>query len=124
MLTYSPRDMPEDLVDFGPLSNLNAVPIEGDVTQTGRADFGDPTMNIVVGVWHCSRGKFEMTYPFNEAFTVMSGEVTLHQDGQPPTTLKPGASAFLQKGETAIWEVNCDDFRKSYFIFVPDQSPQ
>ena len=103
---------------------MNATSLEGDVKQFGRADFGDPSMNIVVGVWHCTRGRFQMTYPFNEGFTILSGRVTLEQEGREPVTLMKGDSAFLAKGETAVWTVDCDDLRKSYFIFVPEQSPQ
>ncbi len=80
MFTYRPTDDFPDLVDFGPLSNLNAVSLEGNAEQFGRADFGDPTMNIVVGVWRCTRGKVKMTYPFNKGFTVLTGELTLQKE--------------------------------------------
>jgi uncharacterized protein len=77
MIAFTKETTEDTLKSFGSLETIGAQSLQGDVQHFGEFRFGNPTMNISVGVWECTSGKFEMTYPFNEGFTILEGNVTI-----------------------------------------------
>ena len=124
MIAFTRRIPQTDLPSFGPLKTIGAHALKGDVQHFGEFKFGDPTMNISVGIWECTHGEFEMIYPFNEGFTILEGNVTITDARGNAVTLEPGDSLFAEKNEKALWVIHSERVRKVFFIYVPQQSQQ
>jgi uncharacterized protein len=58
-------------------------------------------------VWHCTEGKFNWFYDFDETVLILDGSIVLESDGLPPTRYTAG-----------------DVFLKLKKIFVPSGSRQ
>ena len=62
-----------------------------------------------------TRGKFRMTYPFDEHATVVEGSVTLTDESTGiAQTYHVGDGWFVRKGTPILWEVTSDRFVKNY----------
>ncbi len=124
MIAFTKSITQTSLPSFGPLETIGAHALKGDVKHFGEFKFGDPTTNISVGIWECTRGEFEMIYPFNEGFTILEGNVTITDARGNAVTLEPGDSLFAEKNEKALWVIHSERVRKVFFIYVPQQSEQ
>ncbi len=75
---------------------------------------GDPvhtTWNIedrdglFCGLWQSTPGAWRVSYSEWEYVRILEGVSVLHEDGQPPVTLRAGDSAVIRPGFTGTWEV-------------------
>ena len=56
-------------------------------------------------VWHCTEGKFEWFYDFDETVLILDGSIVLESDGMPPTRYTAGDVIFFKDGAHAKWHV-------------------
>ena len=56
-------------------------------------------------VWHCTAGKFNWYYDFDETILILDGSIVLESDGMPPTRYAAGDVIFFRDGAHAKWHV-------------------
>jgi uncharacterized protein len=56
-------------------------------------------------VWHCTEGKFDWFYDFDETVLILDGSIVLESDGMPPTRYTAGDVIFFRDGAHAKWHV-------------------
>ena len=56
-------------------------------------------------VWHCTEGKFDWHYDFDETIMILEGSVVLEIDGTPAKRYGPGDVVFFKDGAHAKWHV-------------------
>ena len=56
-------------------------------------------------VWHCTAGKFNWYYEFDETILILDGGIVLESDGMPPTRYGPGDVIFFKDGAHARWHI-------------------
>jgi hypothetical protein len=56
-------------------------------------------------VWHCTAGKFNWYYDFDETVLILEGGIVLESDSMPPTLYGPGDVIFFKDGAHARWHI-------------------
>jgi uncharacterized protein len=56
-------------------------------------------------VWHCTEGKFNWYYDFDETILILEGSIVLENDSMRPTRYGPGDVIFFRDGAHARWHV-------------------
>ena len=56
-------------------------------------------------VWHCTEGKFNWYYDFDETILILEGSIVLESEGMPPKRYGPGDVIFFKDGAHAKWHV-------------------
>lgn len=56
-------------------------------------------------VWHCTEGKFNWYYDFDETIIILEGSIVLENDTMSPTRYGPGDVIFFRDGAYARWHV-------------------
>jgi uncharacterized protein len=56
-------------------------------------------------VWHCTEGKFNWYYDFDETILILEGSIVLEYDGVKPVRHGPGDVIFFKDGAHAKWHV-------------------
>ena len=56
-------------------------------------------------VWHCTAGKFNWYYDFDETILILEGGIVLESDAMPPTRYGPGDVIFFKDGAHARWHI-------------------
>jgi uncharacterized cupin superfamily protein len=56
-------------------------------------------------VWHCTGGKFDWFYDFDETVLILDGSIVLESDGMPPQRYVAGDVIFFKDGAHAKWHV-------------------
>ena len=56
-------------------------------------------------VWHCTEGKFNWFYDFDETVLILDGSIVLESDGMPPQRYVAGDVIFFKDGAHAKWHV-------------------
>ena len=56
-------------------------------------------------VWHCTAGKFNWYYDFDETILILDGGIVLESDAMPPTRYGPGDVIFFKDGAHARWHI-------------------
>ena len=109
----------EQLDAWGTVADLGSEILEGEVKCFGKMTAGAPTDPVSSAYFGTTKGKFRMTYPFNEQATVVTGEVVLTDESTGQTTrFKTGDTWFVTKGTPVLWEVVSDSFVKHYYAVV------
>jgi hypothetical protein len=65
-------------------------------------------------VWHCTAGKFNWFYDFDETVLILEGAIVLESDSVPPTRYTAGDVIFFKDGAYAKWHIE-DHVRKLAF---------
>lgn len=65
-------------------------------------------------IWHCTAGKFNWYYDFDETIMILEGGVVLESDSMRPTRYGPGDVIFFRDGAHARWHVE-DHVKKLAF---------
>ncbi len=121
MLDFSQSKSQSGIEPWPPLAEIGANVLEGDPKQSGRVDFGSMETPIISGVWECTQGKFQISYPWNEMATILEGSVTITDASGNAVTYNPGDSHFAVKGEKVTWNITTPKVRKCFFIYTGDQ---
>jgi uncharacterized protein len=56
-------------------------------------------------VWHCTEGRFNWYYDFDETILILEGAIVLENDTMRPTRYGPGDVIFFKDGAHARWHV-------------------
>jgi hypothetical protein len=56
-------------------------------------------------VWHCTEGRFNWYYDFDETILILEGSIVLAYDGVNPTRYGAGDVIFFKNGAHAKWHV-------------------
>ena len=116
MLDYAELKDKGGLEAWPAMSELPFIKIlEGDPQHQGRFDHGGFTSRIQVGIWECTPGKFEYTYPGDEICTLLAGRITVTDADGKAHDFSAGDSFFTVAGETVTWEVH-ETIRKVFNI--------
>ncbi|MDX8000879.1 DUF861 domain-containing protein [Xenorhabdus sp. Reich] len=117
------KALPE-LMPIGSVTNLGSTVVEGDPQASGAMIHGEPTDNLTCGIFACTKGKFKMTYPFDEMATVHEGSVKL-TDVKTGVTIEyhKGDSWFAAKGTEVLWDITSERFVKHYMACINGQMP-
>ena len=70
---------------------------------------------MMAGIFECTTGKVEVTFPFTEHATVLEGEVKITDSSGIAHTYAPGDSYLIQQGDVVLWGVRGPRVRKSFF---------
>ena len=104
-----------ELEPWGSVTNLGSEVLEGDVQCMGRMIHGAPTDPVSCAWFGATRGKFRMTYPFDEHSVVVEGSVTLPNEATgEAVSYGVGDAWFVRKGTPVLWEITSDRFVKNY----------
>lgn len=106
MLDYTELKDKGGLEAWPPMSDLPFVNVlDGDPQHKGRHDLGNFESSLQVGVWECTPGKFEYTYPEDEICTLLEGKIRVTDADGKTHEFGAGDSFYTDKGETVTWEV-------------------
>ena len=120
MLDYKKLKDEETLSPWPPLTELPFVEVKGgDPQHQGRHDIGDFTARLQVGVWECTPGKFNYTYPGDEICTLVDGKIRITEADGETHEFGAGDTFFAIQGETVTWEV-IETVRKIFQIHNKD----
>ncbi len=104
----------------------DAIPFETTRPDAAKVVSGDPvhtTWNLedreglYCGLWQSTPGAWRVDYSEWEYVHILDGVSILHEDGQPPVTLRKGDSYVIRPGFHGIWEV-VETTLKDYVIRV------
>ncbi|MGJ4908277.1 cupin domain-containing protein [Bradyrhizobium sp. HKCCYLS2033] len=92
-------------VDLAPAPIEPSWIIEGTPTATSCtiARSSDGLGSTIV--WHCTEGKFNWYYNFDETILILEGAIVLESDGLPAKRYGPGDVIFFRDGAHAKWHV-------------------
>ncbi|WP_316232405.1 cupin domain-containing protein [Bradyrhizobium sp. SZCCHNR1051] len=92
-------------VDLAPAPIEPSWIIEGSPTATSCtiARSSDGLGSTIV--WHCTEGKFNWYYDFDETILILEGAIVLESDGMPAKRYGPGDVIFFRDGAHAKWHV-------------------
>ena len=96
-----------------------ATPLSGDIVVRGHSFLDDDERGIYSGSWESEPGtsRWEFTER-GEIIVVISGRMTVEEDGKPAVTLEPGDTAYFPLGWKGVWTVH-ERLRKVYVVYVP-----
>jgi uncharacterized cupin superfamily protein len=90
------------------------IPPEVSRPSPERRVSGDPvhsTWNVedrdglYCGLWQSTPGAWRVSYSEWEYVHILEGVSVLHEQGQPPVTLRAGDSFVIRPGFEGVWEV-------------------
>lgn len=118
MIPFSTDTVPE-LESWGTVADLGSEILEGECRAFGKMVYGTPDAPVSCAYFGASRGRFRMTYPFNEHAVVVEGEVELRNERTGETrTYGPGDGWFVEKGTEVLWTIRGERFVKNYLAFA------
>ncbi len=89
--------------------------VSGDPETCGEFLWRSADGRGASGVWKVTPGVFDTTYPWDETFYILEGEVTLtDQDGES-LSVRAGHQVFVPIGSTVRWDVK-EKRRKVFHI--------
>jgi uncharacterized protein len=92
-------------------SNLTPSPIEPSWILEGRPEATSCMLSqsadglVTTVVWHCTEGKFNWFYEFDETVLILDGSIVLESEGMPPARYGAGDVIFFRDGAHAKWHV-------------------
>ena len=104
--------MSRSLIEIAKLSvDLTPRPIESSWILEGKPEASWCILSqsadglATTMVWHCTEGKFNWFYDFDETILILDGSIVLESDGMPPTRYVAGDVIFFKDGAHAKWHV-------------------
>lgn len=89
-----------DLDDWGSLPEATDAPM---ATAGKKLWAGEGILEV--GLWRCEPGPSRWVLETNESITVISGRVTVTEDGGETHVITAGDSAVFPKGWTGVWDI-------------------
>jgi uncharacterized protein len=104
--------MTRSLIEIAKLTvDLKPAPIEPSWIVEGKPEATSCALSqsadglATTLVWHCTEGKFNWFYDFDETILILDGSIVLESDGMPPTRYGAGDVIFFRDGAHAKWHV-------------------
>jgi uncharacterized cupin superfamily protein len=101
-----------ELEDWGPLPEATGP----EMTTAGFTLWKNDETEAESGIWECTAGPSRWTLATNEFVHIVSGHLTVTEDGGSPVHIGPGDSAMFPFGWTGTWDLH-ETVRKLYVIF-------
>ena len=101
-----------DLEDWGPLEEATGAVM----TTAGITMWRDEATEAEAGIWQCTAGPSRWELETNEFVHVLSGSMTVTEDGASPVDLGPGDTVMFPTGWSGTWDIH-ETLRKLYVIF-------
>jgi uncharacterized cupin superfamily protein len=100
-----------------PLGLPSAEPLTGDIMTASFVPFTSEDGKILCGTWECEQGASRWEFlDRGEFIHVLSGRMTVQQDGEDGVTLTAGSSAVFPLGWTGTWTVH-ETLRKVFTVY-------
>lgn len=100
-----------------PLELPLADPLGADIATTYLNVFSGTAASLDVGIWETDPGRSRWEFTENgEAIYVISGRMTVTEDGAEPLEVLPGDLVIFPVGWHGYWEVT-EPLKKVYVIF-------
>ncbi len=98
-----------------PLGQPSAEPLTGEIMTRARVFLDNPT--VTAGTWECEPGasRWEFTTR-GEVIYVLSGRMTVHEDGGNAVELTAGSSCIFPIGWKGKWTVH-ETLRKVFVVY-------
>ncbi|MFF4412889.1 cupin domain-containing protein [Streptosporangium sp. NPDC001559] len=117
-MNFRPEDLDLSESKQRPLVPPSATPIEpAEILTRNRVLHMSEDKKFIIGTWECAPGSSRWEYPNREeSIYVISGTMTVQEDGGEPVKLTPGSSAVFPVGWNGTWTVH-ETFQKVYHIY-------
>jgi uncharacterized protein len=104
--------MSRSLIEIARLTaDLTSRPIDSSWIIEGNPEASSSILSqstdglAITMVWHCTEGKFNWFYDFDETVLILDGSIVLESDGVPPQRYVAGDVIFFKDGAHAKWHV-------------------
>ena len=104
--------MSRSLIEIARLTvDLTSRPIDSSWILEGKPEASSCILSqstdglATTMVWHCTEGKFNWFYDFDETVLILDGSVVIESDGMPQTRYVAGDVIFFKDGAHAKWHV-------------------
>ncbi|WP_028924624.1 cupin domain-containing protein [Pseudonocardia acaciae] len=117
---FRPAELDMDDLKQRPLAPPSATPIEpAEILTRNKILHISEDKKVIWGQWECAPGASRWEYDNRQEIVyVLSGSMTVQEDGGEPVKLEPGASAVFPVGWRGTWTVH-ETFRKVYVVYRP-----
>ncbi len=100
-----------------PLAPPSATPLDGEVIVRSRVDFATEDRTLVSGVWESETGRSRWEFTTRgEIIYVISGAMTVEEDGGEPVEVTAGSTAYFPIGWCGTWNVT-ERLRKVFVVY-------
>ncbi|MGH9170950.1 MAG: cupin domain-containing protein [Acidimicrobiales bacterium] len=100
------------LEDWGPLEEATGH----EMATSGLTLWKDEASDDQSGIWACTPGPSYWELETNEFVHIVSGRMTVTEDGGSPVEVGPGDTVLFATGWKGSWEIH-ETVRKLYVIF-------
>ena len=98
----------------------SAEPLTGEILTRSQVFFDEP--QITSGTWECEPGSSRWEFTTRgEVIYVLSGRMTVEEDGGTPVELTAGSSCIFPIGWCGVWTVH-ETLRKVFVVYRPTAS--
>ena len=102
-----------------PLGQPSAEPLSGEITTRAKVFLDNPT--VTAGTWECEPGTSRWEFVTRgEVIYVLTGRMTVHEDGGEPVELTAGSSCIFPIGWKGVWTVH-ETLRKVFTVYREPQ---
>lgn len=114
---YRAAEMSQAELTEKPLAQPTAEALTGEITTRSHAFYNTEDDAIKSGTWECEPGESRWEFTSRgEVIYVLSGSMTVIEDGGEPVTLTAGSSAVFPVGWCGNWTVH-ETLRKVFVIY-------
>ncbi len=99
----------------------SAQPIgDAPIVVRSAVKFKSADGKVISGVWECEPGASRWEFDARgELVTVLSGRMTVQEDGGEPAEVSAGFTAYFPLGWRGVWTVH-ETLRKVYVVYKPE----
>lgn len=109
-----------DLDAWGAPEDIGATTLEGPIACSGLFTLGGPATPVFGGLFAAGRGRYRVTYAFDEHATLLEGELAITDETTGTTTVHgPGDGWIVATGTTVVWEIRSERVVKSWLGVMP-----
>jgi uncharacterized cupin superfamily protein len=96
----------------------SAQPLDGaEIVVRSAVKFKSEDGKVIAGVWECEPGASRWEFlARGELITVLSGRMTVLEDGGEPAEITAGSTAYFPIGWCGVWTVH-ETLRKVYVVY-------
>jgi len=116
-ISFRAADIPSSDLAEKPLGQPSAEPLTGEILTRSQVFFDEP--QITSGTWECEPGSSRWEFTARgEIIYVLSGRMTVEEDGGTPVELTAGSSCIFPIGWCGVWTVH-ETLRKVFVVYRP-----
>jgi uncharacterized cupin superfamily protein len=117
-IVFNALDLPADELTESRLGLPSAQPVDGaEIVVRSAVKFKSEDAKLIAGVWECEPGASRWEFDTRgELITVLSGRMTVLEDGGEPAEIGAGSTAYFPLGWHGVWTVH-ETLRKVYVVY-------